>query len=295
MSSDDSKATKTVAEGAKFYDNDLVLRSYDFLTQQANPQISKDIEFYINVANRFASKGDTILELGVGTGRVSIALANAGFSVLGIDASDGMLNVFKGKLSEEKHADAAKNIDLVLADITKLELRDNDGGAMSKFPLAMMPFSLLCHMTTQEAQRAAFVAVRRHLRGGAHLVLDVFDAVLDACVPGASSPNPDRKAVDPKTRDIYKRYSVERTNTPLTQSFKEKFRIERWDPEGETLLEHVESTHHFRWLTRGEMKLLIEVTGFSVVAEYSDFEESEPEYAKRQVWILKAVDRKSVV
>ena len=48
----------------------------------------EDLPFWISLANEH---GDPILELACGTGRVTLALAQAGFSVTGVDTSEGML------------------------------------------------------------------------------------------------------------------------------------------------------------------------------------------------------------
>src|SRR5207244_13270823 len=51
---------------------------------------SDDVTFYVDLAH---SSGGPIVELGVGTGRVAIPTARAGVPVLGIDASERMLEV----------------------------------------------------------------------------------------------------------------------------------------------------------------------------------------------------------
>jgi hypothetical protein len=40
---------------------------------------------------------------------------------------------------------------------------------------------------------------------------------------------------------------------------------------------------------RYEMRYLLELTGFRVLAEYSDFKGSPPRYGAEQVWVAEAV------
>ena len=42
-----------------------------------------------------------------------------------------------------------------------------------------------------------------------------------------------------------------------------------------------------RWTYRFEMRYLLEVSGFEVTAEYSDFRGSPPQYAAEQVWVAR--------
>ena len=255
-----------------FYDSDLVVATYDLLTEQANRQISGDVAFYLDCAAHF---GSPVLELGVGTGRIAWALAEAGHEVVGLDRSKGMLDAARKKC--ETHAD---NVDLIEADITAFTLDRT-------FPLVLIPFSTFQHLTTPDQQRACLNAVHHHLVERGHLVLDVFDPVLDACVPGASTPNPDREAIEPQTGHILRRRSIARVNDPLSQTFEETFRLERLEAIGK-LLASDDATHHFRWATRQEMVWLFELCGFEVEAAYADFERSEPAYGKRQIWIARA-------
>ena len=54
-----------------------------------------DIPFYLEYAKKLNGK---ILELGCGTGRVSIELAKNGYFVTGLDLSESMLEIYKNKL-----------------------------------------------------------------------------------------------------------------------------------------------------------------------------------------------------
>jgi hypothetical protein len=47
------------------------------------------------------------------------------------------------------------------------------------------------------------------------------------------------------------------------------------------------SRFRLRWTYRFEMRYLLEVSGFEVAAEYSDFRGSPPQYAAEQVWVAR--------
>jgi SAM-dependent methyltransferase len=263
--------------GSDFYDSDLVVAGYDLLTAQANQQIEGDVAFYQDCAGRF---GAPVLELGVGTGRIAWALAAAGHPVVGIDRSEKMLAAARRK-GDALSPDLRARLELHCGNIATFALN-------RRFPLALIPFSTFQHLATPAQQRACLVRVREHLLPDGHLVVDVFDPVLDACVPGASSPNPAREAIDPATGDLLRRFTVSRQNHPLSQSFEETFRLERYDRSGKLLL-RAEATHHLRWATRQEMAYLFELTGFEIEAQFADFGRSPPAYGKRQIWIVRPV------
>jgi SAM-dependent methyltransferase len=260
-----------------FFQSDLVVATYDLLTEQANHQIAGDVDFYRDCADRY---GGPILELGVGTGRVAWALAAAGYDVVGIDRSPGMLDAARRKC--ERQDTALRNrLELIEADITAFTIDRS-------FPLALVPFSTFQHLTTPEQQRACLYCIHKHLAEDGRLVLDVFDPVLDACVPGATTPNPDREAIDSESGHIFRRKSTARSNDPLNQTFTETFRLERFNADGE-LLASDDATHHLRWATRQEMAYLFELSSFAIDACFSDFDRTPPVYGKRQIWIVKAL------
>ena len=264
-----------------FFDSDLVVATYDALTEQANPQISGDVAFYTNCAERV---GSPILELGVGTGRIAWALAESGHDVIGIDRSKGMLEWADRKRYD--HDDAVRRrVDLIEADITAFDLGRT-------FSLVLIPFSTFQHLTTPEQQRACLNCIRRYVGENSLAVLDVFDPILDACTPGAATPNPDREAIEPRTGHRLRRRTLSRVNDPITQTLIETFRLERWDALGK-LLSRDDATHHLRWATRQEMIYLFELTGFEVEAEYSNFGGCKPTYGQRQIWLLRPCKVKS--
>lgn len=103
-----------------------------------------------------------------------------------------------------------------------------------------------------------------------------------------SSTTPERKVRDEKTGRTAVRRVLERINDPARQVLTEKFRLEELDDDGRSV-ESETSAWSLRWTTRQEMRYLFELTGFDVIAEYSDFFRSPPAYGAEQLWVTRKV------
>jgi SAM-dependent methyltransferase len=111
--------------------------------------------FWLSQANL---RGGPILELGCGTGKLSIPLARAGHSVVGLDVSAALLQFA-----------ASKNHDVkwIEGDMRSFDLDE-------KFALIMLPSNNLGHLHTPEDFESCIRCVKRHLKPGGVLVIDVF-------------------------------------------------------------------------------------------------------------------------
>ena len=77
-----SAPAEPLARGAREHYDDAVYYDYTYRRRR------DDVEYYRRVARQY---GGPVLELGVGTGRVGLALAHDGFDVVGLDANPAML------------------------------------------------------------------------------------------------------------------------------------------------------------------------------------------------------------
>ena len=135
---------------ARFYDHDY--RDY-----------ADDIGLILDMAEEC---GDPILELGCGTGRVLLPLAEAGHAVVGVDISPGLLAEARKKLDGQR---LRGKVELVEGDLRTFDL------AEKSFSLAICTTNTLMHLTTREDQLAALCNVYRHLGRDGLLLLDVFN------------------------------------------------------------------------------------------------------------------------
>ena len=89
------------------------------------------------------------LELGIGTGRIALPLAQRGVQVHGIDLSEAMVAKLRAKPGGE-------DIGVTIGDFATTTV----GGS---FSLAYLVFNTIMNLTTQEAQVACFRNVAAHL------------------------------------------------------------------------------------------------------------------------------------
>lgn len=113
------------------------------------------VEFWLSQAR---ISGGPILELGCGTGKLSIPLAEAGFSVAGLDHSRALL-----QFAASKNGD----VQWIEGDMRSFELDQ-------RFALIMLPSNNLGHLHAPEDFEGCISSVKRHLQPGGVFVIDVF-------------------------------------------------------------------------------------------------------------------------
>src|SRR5215510_534324 len=79
------------------------------------PDMPNDVPFYVT---RLPSPGAHVLELGCGTGRVTVPLAQHCASLYGVDHSEAMLRICRAKLESA----GSSNAEVQLGDIADLHL-----------------------------------------------------------------------------------------------------------------------------------------------------------------------------
>ncbi len=110
------------------------------------------------------------LELGIGTGRIAVPLAQRGVRVHGIDLSEAMVARLGAK-------PGAEQIAVTIGDFATTSV---DG----TFSLAYLVFNTINNLTTQDAQVACFQNVSAHLEPGACFVVEVGVPALQRLPPG---------------------------------------------------------------------------------------------------------------
>lgn len=133
---------------------------YDW--ENAQTVARRDVAFWQRLAG--AQEG-TVLELGCGTGRVTVPVARAGATVVGIDRSDPMLDRGRRRLRRARLQDRAL---LVRGDIRSLPFRSRPG-----FPLVMAPYGILQSLTRETDLKDTLASVARVTRRGGLFGIDL--------------------------------------------------------------------------------------------------------------------------
>jgi SAM-dependent methyltransferase len=121
----------------------------------------RDVAFWQRLA---AAAEGPVLELGCGTGRITIPVARAGARVVGIDRSAPMLDRSRRKLRRAALEDRAH---LVRGDVRFLPFRRRS------FALVMAPYGILQSLTRDRDLAAALESIARVTPAGARFGIDL--------------------------------------------------------------------------------------------------------------------------
>ena len=142
------KKTDTRESAARYYDS--------------APPPFDDIPFY---RTRIPSHDAAVLELGCGTGRVLIPLAESCAFIHGVDVSKAMLDICREKMAQAGISSQEAAVDI--ADISKVNLNRT-------FDLIIAPYRVFQNLETDVQVDGFFDSVRRHLAPQGSCILNVF-------------------------------------------------------------------------------------------------------------------------
>jgi len=121
------------------------------------PHFAEEVEYYAMVAKAF---GNSVLEIGCGTGRLSLPLARRGLRVTGVDVSAHMLAKARAKVTE------GQQVRFLQGDARSL-----DTG--SQYDAIIIPFNTLAHFHTRDDLVQLFARVRSQLTDTGAVAIDI--------------------------------------------------------------------------------------------------------------------------
>ena len=263
---------KSASDGAHGWDEYAPF--YDW--ENAQTVQRRDVSFWQRLA---AAQEGAVLELGCGTGRLSIPVARAGARLVGVDRSAPMLARARSRL---KRAGLMDRTLLVRGDIRELPFRSRRG-----FHLVMAPYGMLQSLTNEADLKAALASVHRVLKPGGLLGVDLV---------------PDLPRWSEYSRRVSLRGRKGRaTNLTLIESVRQDRRrgLTRFDQEYVERRGRDRHVHKFaltfRTLSVPQMARRLELAGFGIDAVLGDYQ-GGPWDERADVWIILArrLPRRSV-
>ena len=238
--------------------------------------LKEDIPFWVREAK---SCGGPVLELGCGTGRVTIPVAQAGVPITGVDNSPAMLS--KARAGARKLGLAKEMLKFRLGDMRDFRLGQ-------KFPLVIVPYRSFQLLLSVADQRQALENIKRHLAAEGRLIIDLFVPDQERLIRESSSPVFRRKIVDGATGRRL-RVSEQNQHDPFGQIINARTILEEVDVEGGRT-DRREVAYQLRYLYRFEAMHLLEAAGYRVVELYGDFNRGPfDEASSEMIWVVAPV------
>jgi SAM-dependent methyltransferase len=244
---------------ADLYDNSAAAEYFDWLWGDV-VRGHADADFYLEAAK---SLGGASLELGCGTGRILLPLAEAGHRVCGLDLSPHMLERCRAKLARLPH-DVQKRVRLVEGNMVEFELGE-------KFQLVTFPFRSFQHLQIVSEQLACLKCAHKHLAPGGQLILDLFQTdprrmhdpafFKERAIPGEAAL-PDGRRLRLAERAVALHRAIQSNDVELI------FYVTH--PDGR--VERIVNAFRVRYFFRYEVEHLLARAGYRVVELFGNFD-----------------------
>lgn len=242
----------------------------DFYDQWSE-HMTDDVAFYVEESLRVSGP---VVELGVGSGRVAIPVAQAGRAVIGVDASHAMITEGARRAARAGVADL---ITWVHGDMRSFV-------AHPRVSLVTIPFRSFLHLTTTAQQLEALAAINRSLIPGGRLILNLF------------VPDPRHMAANDGVRRLQRDFVDERGRRceiwavssygGAEQSLTVRAILEVY--ESGRPVDMVETELRLRMVYRYEMEHLLARAGFEVEALYGWFDRRPfGPLSEEMIWIAR--------
>jgi len=141
---------------------DHYARYYDLL--YAEKDYSAEARYIDSIMDRYGSGSGSVLELGCGTGRHAICLAERGYDIHGIDLSERMIDKAKSRITTFP-VYTKRRIVFEHGDIRTFKLGRRLDAVISLF-------HVMSYQLTNDDLRAAFNTARVHLKPGGLFIFD---------------------------------------------------------------------------------------------------------------------------
>ncbi len=216
----------------------------------------EDVAYYVALARALAA-GGAVVELGCGTGRLTLPLAHAGLQTIGVDRAPAMVERLLAKL-DGANPEVKARLAVEQADYRQW-------APDAPVALVLWPFNALHHLDSPATLTEVLARVRTWTHPRGVLALDAY------------LPDPELYGSDPDQR-----YEPHQLVDPRSGEVLETWEHGWWDAEAETT--HFVQVYRrpdgserrvhlaLRMFRREVLRRCIDDAGWELVAEYGDFD-----------------------
>ncbi len=224
---------RVFADYARYYD--LIYRDKDY---------RGEAEYTHNLIRKHEVSGNTVLNLGCGSGRHDRYLAEKGYKITGVDFSEEMLTLARNEASENGF------LDYVKGDVRSVRLGKT-------FDIVLSLFHVMSYQVSDEDILASFATASAHVKPGGVFIFDCWYG------PGVLT---DRPAVRIKEQED-ENLAITRIAHPVMRPNVNVVDVEylifvKEKPQG--YINEIRETHRMRYLFQPEVRRLLSDNGFTV-------------------------------
>lgn len=232
----------------------MVAKYYDAETGDR----TDDLLMYSRLAEVY---GGPILDIGCGTGRILLHLAQEGYAAHGIDNNRAMLDRLELKLKALGHL--RQHIRVYEGDVLQVDPKE-------RYALILLTYNALMHFHDQDQQLALLRRLRAWVANGGLLVIDLPNAGETFATQDTDAITYERSFLDPETGHLVMLQSISRLDR-TTQLLDVQWIYDEIGEDG--ALRRLVVPHRLRYYFCPEIRLLLMLSGFEVQDVFGDTDE----------------------
>lgn len=247
---------------ARFYDKGNEIINYDY-----------DIDFY----KSFVDLNTNVLELGCGTGRITLSLLDKCKHITGIELSKQMLGILQDKVNKLDKEQQNK-IDLYNVDMSKFDLNQ-------EFDLIIFPGITFQALTTIEQREYCLECAKKHLSQNGKIIIDLLKPDYNK-VDNVGKTRLNYEYFDDEIGCIIKKYSVIEKHDREKQLHYMKYTFQLC--KSNIVVEVIEDSFELSYLYEEQARALFVYSGLNVDSLYSwyDFTNGDKENKQMLIYVL---------
>ena len=225
-------------------------------------------EYLIQLLKKCGVEDGLVVDMGCGTGKITEELAMAGYDMIGIDNSEDMLSIARGKLENFSQEDPRKGILYLLQDMRELELYGTVKAAVS-----------ICdsmnYILEDEDLKTVFRLVNNYLDQNGVFIFDLNTEYKYREILGEQNISENREDASFIWENYY--YEEEAIN---------EYDLTIYVREDGDLFRRYEETHYQRAYGLQRIKDLLQQAGMEFVQAYDAFTMEPPTACSERIYIV---------